>query len=87
MAGKKWAKHVHMKRGGLHGWCEHCPARVRHAALRTGAREDGAAVISKRLNYLANVANRENNFRLHEVARTDQRWVAANLEHKDLRRE
>lgn len=87
MADRKFSRHVHVKHGALDGWCEHCPARSRHAALRRVAARDGAGTVSRRLNYLANVADRSDNERLHDVARADQRWVARNLEHESPMRE
>lgn len=80
MVERKWSQHVHVKHGGLDGWCEHCSARSRHAALRRVAERDGAGEVSKRLNFLANVADRRDNQQLHRVARADQRWVKRNLE-------
>jgi len=75
MAERRWSRHVHARRGGLHGWCEHCSAESRHRALRSAARADGWGTVVRRLNYLANVANRSNNRTLHHVARTDERWA------------
>ena len=75
MSGSNWSRHVHVRRGGLGRWCDRCPASSRHRALEAVARRDGWGTVVRRLNFLANVANRRDNERLHEVARTDERWA------------
>ena len=75
MTKEKFSKHVHVARGALHGWCDHCSDRSRHRALNTTVRIDGYATTVRRLNYLSNVANRKNNARLHDVARRDVKWL------------
>ncbi len=80
MVRRRWASAVTVRRGALGGWHDNEPARTRHGALRRAARRDGAGEVSRRLNFASNVANRSDNRRLRRVARTDQRWVAANLE-------
>ena len=77
---EKWSKHVHVTQGGLGAWCEPCSSEIRHTALRTMIQADGAETVSKRLNFLANVADRRGNAPLREVARADQEWVKANFE-------
>lgn len=72
---KRWSKHVGVRAGGLHGWHDHDPASKRHAALKRAVDADGAGEVVRRLNFLRNVANRDNNERLHEVAETDLHWV------------
>ena len=72
---EKWSRHVHVERGGLHGWCEHCPEEKRHEALERSVREDGYATTVRRLNFLRNIANRSDNRRLHEIAGEDLRWL------------
>jgi hypothetical protein len=76
---KKWAKHAHVKQGGLGTWCEHCSDAERHASLRTVIKKDGAGTVSKRLNFLANVSH-------SRVARKDQRWVKKNYEDDGMTR-
>jgi hypothetical protein len=75
-----------VRRGALGGWHDDESERTRHGALRRVARRDGAGEVSRRLNFVSNVANRQDNTRLERVAREDQRWVAANLEDEDRRR-
>lgn len=83
---RRWSTNVYVKPGALGGWSEHETPRERRRALRRVARKDGAGEVSKRLNFISNVANRSNNERLHDVAREDQRWVANNLEDEERRR-
>lgn len=78
---------MRVRRGMLDGWSEHQSARTRHRELRRLARRHGAGRVSRELNFLSNVANRENNRTLHIVARRDQRWVARELEHERRRGE
>ena len=75
MAERRWSRHVHVERGGLHGWCERCPERERHEALHRSVRADGYATTVRRLNFLHNIANRSDNSRLREVAGEDERWL------------
>ncbi len=89
---KKWSSHVgHLEEGGLHGWCASCPPDERHRALETTIRTDGYATATRRLNFLANVANRRDNEHLHRVARDDlewaERWEEETRENEDRRRE
>lgn len=77
---RRWSRHVGVRAGGLYGWHDTEPASKRHAALKRGVDKDGAAEIVRRLNFLANVANRDNNERLHEVARADMHWVQSHYE-------
>ncbi len=73
MAEQKWSRHVgHLGEGGLHGWCASCPPGERHQAIERTVRADGYATAIRRLNFLANVANRRDNGRLHRVAREDE---------------
>lgn len=72
---RKFSRHVHVRRGGLHGWCEHCPEHARHEALRRTVRADGYATAVRRVGYLRNIANREDNRGLHRVAGEDERWL------------
>lgn len=75
-----------MRTGALGGWNVNQPAVTRHRELRRVARRDGAGEVSRRLNFVSNVANRVTNSGLEHKAREDQRWVAANLEDEDRRR-
>jgi hypothetical protein len=75
----RFSRHVHPKRGGLHGWCEHCGPEARHRALRETVRVDGYATTIRRLNYLHNVANRSNNRELRSRAESDLHWVQRNF--------
>ena len=75
MAEEKWSNHVHVEEGGLHGWCASCSPEERHRAIERTVRTDGYATAVRRLNFLANVANRGNNERTHRVAREDEDWV------------
>jgi hypothetical protein len=77
---ERWSTNVYVKPGALGGWHERETRAERRRALRRVARRDGAGEVSRRLNFISNVANRSDNEELHEVAREDQRWVAANLE-------
>lgn len=86
MARKRWASRVQTRTGALGGWHENEPRTIRHERLRRVARSDGAGEVSRRLNFIANVANRSDNYDLHRVAREDQRWVSANLEDGHQRR-
>ena len=92
MAEEKWSKHVgHIEEGGLHGWCASCPPEERHLAIERTVRSDGYATALRRLNFLANVANRRDNERLHRVARMDEEWAERlekeTREDEDRRRE
>jgi hypothetical protein len=71
---KKWSKTVEL-RGSLHGWHERESESERHEALRRSVRDDGYATTVRRLDFIANVANRKDNERLHRVAREDLRWA------------
>ena len=91
MAEQKWSRHVgHLEEGGLHGWCASCPPGERHQAIERTVRADGYATAIRRLNFLANVANRRDNGRLHRVAREDEgwarRWEEGTREDEDRRR-
>jgi hypothetical protein len=72
---KRWSKHIHVEQGGLNGWCDSCSVEDRHRSIRTTVREDGYATAIRRLNFLANVANRQDNEKLHDVAREDEAWL------------
>ncbi len=89
---QQWSKHVgHLEEGGLHGWCASCPPEERHRAVERTVRADGYATAVRRLNFLANVANRRDNEHLHRVAREDvewaERWEKDTREDEDRRRE
>ena len=89
---QQWSKHVgHLEEGWLHGWCVRCPPEERHRAIERTVRADGYATAVRRLNFLANVANRRDNERLHRVAREDvewtERWEKETREDEDRRRE
>lgn len=71
---RKWSKSVHLK-GDLHGWHERQSAEVRHEHLRTSVRDDGYATTVRRVNFLRNIADREDNRELHRVAGEDVRWL------------
>jgi hypothetical protein len=75
----RWARHVHIKAGAMKGWCAQCPAAKRHSALRSVAKSDGYGVTVRRLNFLANVANRRSNPKLRIVARRDVLWARRHL--------
>lgn len=77
---ERWSRGVRIRPHGLGGWGDHQSPRTRRAELRKVAARDGAGTVSRRLNFLANVANRMDNERLHRVARSDQRWVEETLE-------
>ena len=92
MAEEKWSSHVgHLEEGGLHGWCASCPPEERHRAIERTVRADGYATATRRLNFLANVANRHDNEHLHRVAREDlgwaEDWEKNEREGEDRRRE
>lgn len=71
----KFSKHVHLKSKKLYGWCLYCAADERHAALAKSIRKDGYATTIRRLNFLHNIANRQDNEKLREVAARDENWV------------
>ena len=76
MAEEKWSNHVgHLEEGGLHGWCAGCPPEERHRAIERTVKTDGYATAIRRLNFLANVANRRDYGDLHKVAREDVEWT------------
>ncbi len=76
MTEEKWSSHVgHLEEGGLHGWCASCPTEERHRAIERTVRADGYATAIRRLNFLANVANRKGNGQLHRIAREDEEWT------------
>jgi hypothetical protein len=75
----KWARHVHLKSGALRGWCAKCPADRRRKALRSVVRKDGYAVAIRRLNFLRNVANRQDNPTLRTIASRDISWAERTL--------
>ena len=92
MAEEKWSKHVgHLEEAGLTVWCASCPPEGRHRAIERTVRADGYATAIRRLNFLANVANRKDNGHLHRVAREDEdwarRWESESRGDEDLRRE
>jgi hypothetical protein len=89
---EKWSKHDgHLEEDGLHGWCARCPPEERHKAIERTVRADGYATAVRRLDFLANVANRRDNEHLHRVAGEDVRWVerweAETRDDEDRRRE
>ena len=76
MQPEKWSQHMgHVEEGGLHGWCAGCPPEARHKAIEQTIQDDGYATAIRRLNFLANVANRKDNEHLHQVAREDEDWA------------
>lgn len=77
MAEEKWSRGVRLHKGALerHGWVEHEGEESRHSALRRSVREDGYATTIRRLNFLHNIANREDNRHLRAVAGEDERWL------------
>ena len=92
MVEQNWSSHVgHLEEGGLHGWCARCPPEERHRAIERTVRADGYATATRRLNILANVANRRDNEHLHRVAREDlgwaEDWEKNEREGEDRRRE
>jgi hypothetical protein len=92
MAEEKWSKHMgHIEEGGLHRWCASCSPEERHLAIERTVRADGYATAIRRLNFLANVANRKDNEHLHRVAHEDvawaERWEKETREGDDRRRE
>ncbi len=78
--GARWSKGVRVQSGALGGWRTDQSAAMRHRELRKVAKRDGAGEVSRRLNFVSNVANRVTNSWLENKARQDQRWVTANLE-------
>ncbi len=89
--GARWSKGVRVQSGALGGWRKvqsgalggwrkDQSAAMRHRELRKVAKRDGAGEVSRRLNFVSNVANRVTNSGLENKARQDQRWVTANLE-------
>jgi hypothetical protein len=79
--GRKWSSGVYVEKGALGGWHDNQAKKTRHTELRRVARRDGAAEVSRRLNFVSNVSRRMST--AGRVAREDQRWVAANLENDD----
>lgn len=76
MAETKFTMTVRIKPGALHGWHEDQSAETRHRHLAEAARRDGWVEVSRRLNFISNVASRTNNPKLHRIARADQKWAA-----------
>ncbi len=73
---RRWSGNVGgLKEDGLHGWREHESPEQRHAAIERTIRQDGYATAIRRLGFLRNVADRENNEELHRLAEEDQRWA------------
>jgi hypothetical protein len=93
MSENKWSKDVELHEGALErlGWKEHESAESRHRALERSVREFGYARTVERLDFMANVASREDNRGLHHAAREDldwlRRWEAEDREGDDRRRE
>ena len=76
MTEEKWSKHAgHLEEGGLHGWCASCPPEERHRAIERAVRADGYATAIRRLNFLSNVAHRQDKGHLHRAAREDEEWA------------
>ena len=77
MSEYKWSKKVRIHKGALsrHGWSEHEDVESRHSALNRSVRADGYKTTIDRLTFLRNIADREDNRRLHEVAEADERWL------------
>jgi hypothetical protein len=73
----KWSRGVRVHKGALtsHGWHEKDDAGERHAALNRSVRADGYKTTIDRLSFLRNVANRQDNERLHAVAEADEHWL------------
>ena len=74
MAERKWSRKVHLQ-GHLHGWHEDQSERERHEHILATVRADGYATTIRRLNFLHNVADRQNNRKLARVAGEDERWL------------
>ena len=74
----KWSKGVHPKDGVLraYGWNENESPERRHAALERSVRADGYATTVDRLDFMRNVANRDNNRRLEATAKGDYEWLS-----------
>ncbi len=72
---RKWSRHVHLKSGGMKGWCALCPAARRRRAISAVVRADGYATAVRRLNFLRNVSNRRSNRKLYNVATRDITWM------------
>jgi len=74
---EKWSKGVRIHKGALsrHGWSEHEGVEERHSALNRSVRADGYKRTIDRLSFLRNIANRQDNRRLHEVAEADEHWL------------
>jgi len=79
----RWSSGVRVRTGALGGWQVDQSRETRHRELRKVARRDGPGEVSRRLNFVSNIANRVTNSRLEDVAREDQRWVTANLEDEE----
>jgi hypothetical protein len=84
--GRRWARGINVRPGALSGWHDNEPVRERHRVLTRAANRDGPGEVSRRLNFLSNVANRRDNKRLHRIARADQKWVVTHLKDEDQRR-
>lgn len=84
MAERRWSRGVRVRRGALGGWHENQSAAERRHHLGEVARRDGWTKVVRRLGFLANVANRHDNGKLHRVARADEEW-AEEHEHRHRR--
>ena len=75
---KNWSKGVRPKEGVLraYGWSEGASAEERHRALERSVGRDGYATTVDRLEFMRNVASRENNRGLRETAQADCEWLS-----------
>lgn len=73
MAERKWSRGVRL-RGSLHGWHADLSERSRHEALERSVHADGYATTVRRLNFIRNVAGRDDE-RAKRVAGEDLRWL------------
>lgn len=75
MSERKWSKHIHIRKHGLHGWCARCSETERHEAIRRSVRADGYATTVRRLNLIHNLGSPEHDEHARRVAREDERWA------------
>ena len=83
---EKWSTSVgRLHEGALrrYGWSVDGTPEERHRATERSIRAEGYARTIERLDYLANVADRENNERLHSAARGSIEYAESHHEVED----
>lgn len=81
---ERWSRDVHPREGALlrYGWRADESAELRHRALERSVHRDGYAKTIERLDFVANVAGRDNH-RLKQSATEDRAWLEDQHEPED----